>query len=306
MQKRKHLNVYNVLLKSPNFYQLECAEFFEAEELDEEVQVVELKQKVWVSTAVLTKMKFVGTYYVVMAEHTLGYISDVQPNDMGVLAGSVVRGGHNHLNGMVSIVPGFDKLRIATEQDFKDYRVRPPKGYSFLQEVFTAPTLEQVLLWGNEADSDFGSDEVDMPDSIIGQAAVERLVAIAFAAGRTAGSAPSSTATRAHLPISGLQGAGIELSPWVTDQHGDVSSLRFIKGTDPGNVANRVAVIEKTPRVRVKPCALDVEDYRNWRSGCSGEGGWDAVSQGWCDTQLLAMGYLVPDPKPFNLAMLES
>lgn len=64
--------------------------------------------------------------YVVLNEHTLGYIHSQQPNLMGVLHGSVIRGGHNWLNGPVTIIPSVDQVRAATLEDFEAYRVVPP------------------------------------------------------------------------------------------------------------------------------------------------------------------------------------
>lgn len=64
--------------------------------------------------------------YVVMDEHTLGYLIPETPSFMGVLAGSVLKGGHDPLNGPAVIVPGHTKLRQATELDFKAFRVSLP------------------------------------------------------------------------------------------------------------------------------------------------------------------------------------
>lgn len=61
--------------------------------------------------------------YVVKDEHTLGYMIGNTGN-MGVLAGSVVRGGHNWINGSVSVFGSV--IRDATLADFEAYRVCPP------------------------------------------------------------------------------------------------------------------------------------------------------------------------------------
>lgn len=66
--------------------------------------------------------------YYVLNENTLGYVYAEQPNRMGVLAGSVLKGGHDWRNGPVAIMPGIDKLRPATLADFDEYRVSP-KGH---------------------------------------------------------------------------------------------------------------------------------------------------------------------------------
>lgn len=59
---------------------------------------------------------------VVLGEHTLCYRIEGSETMLGVLAGSVQRGGHNWLNGPVCIAPGA-KLRDATIADFDFYRV---------------------------------------------------------------------------------------------------------------------------------------------------------------------------------------
>jgi hypothetical protein len=85
---------------------------------------------------------------------------------------------------------------------------------------------------------------------------------------------------------------------------GDYCSMRIIEGTDPEVVTNRVAFIEKTPRVRALNSFDGNDDWKNWHQGWKGDDGWDPVAQGWCDTHLVTMGYIVPEPKPFNDKML--
>jgi hypothetical protein len=71
-----------------------------------------------------------GTSYVVMNDNTLGFINPtLLPGQMGVLHGSVLKGGHNWLNGPVLIAPS-DVLRPATLDDFKTFRVVPPPGFT--------------------------------------------------------------------------------------------------------------------------------------------------------------------------------
>jgi hypothetical protein len=60
--------------------------------------------------------------YVVMDEHTLGYLLEETPNYIGVLAGSVLRGGRNPLDGPAIVTPGLTRLRPATETDFEFFR----------------------------------------------------------------------------------------------------------------------------------------------------------------------------------------
>lgn len=61
--------------------------------------------------------------YVVKNENTLGYLLATNPPMMGVLAGSVLKGGHNPLNGPVLADPASDNLRPATKADFEAFRV---------------------------------------------------------------------------------------------------------------------------------------------------------------------------------------
>ncbi|HDS1721705.1 hypothetical protein NPS53_09345 [Pseudomonas putida] len=65
--------------------------------------------------------------YVVLNEHTLCYRIEATPTMLGVLAGSVRKGGHNPLYGPVSFTPRCT-LREATQKDFDEYRVCS-KGY---------------------------------------------------------------------------------------------------------------------------------------------------------------------------------
>jgi hypothetical protein len=65
--------------------------------------------------------------YVVLNEHTLCYRIEGSPTQLGVLHGSVVRGGHNSLNGPVTFTAS-SSLRAATLEDFDFYRVCP-KGH---------------------------------------------------------------------------------------------------------------------------------------------------------------------------------
>ncbi|MFA7483909.1 MAG: hypothetical protein WC314_25670 [Vulcanimicrobiota bacterium] len=59
--------------------------------------------------------------YVVMNENTLGYLTPV-PFQLGVLAGSMLKGGHDPLNGVALITPS-DRLRPAKKADFDTFRV---------------------------------------------------------------------------------------------------------------------------------------------------------------------------------------
>lgn len=108
------------------------------------------------------------------------------------------------------------------------------------------------------------------------------------------------------LPYNAHRVQGVKVSPWTPVPGAKYCSMRFVEGTDPKNVANRVAFIEKTPRVRAQPFSDVPDDCHNWHYGYKGDGGWDKDSQGWCDAQLLALGYLVSDPKPCDPDLLAS
>lgn len=99
-------------------------------------------------------------------------------------------------------------------------------------------------------------------------------------------------------------GNGALLSPWTT--HEGYCAMRFLAGTNPDVVANRIAFIEKTPRVRIAPEGLRVpakDDYLNWWQGPKGSGGgdpeadktygFDPESRAWCDEQLITLGYVL-------------
>ena len=92
-----------------------------------------------------------------------------------------------------------------------------------------------------------------------------------------------------------LPGAGVRLTPWMAPASAAYCSMRCVEGTDPEKVANRVAFIEKTPRVRRGPFTDDFEDYKNWEQAWKGDDGWDPEAQAWCDEQLVAMGYTLPE-----------
>lgn len=65
------------------------------------------------------------TIYYVMNENTLGYVQPHQPDVFGILHGSVLKGGLDDKQGFITILPGSDKLRLATLADFEEYRVHP-------------------------------------------------------------------------------------------------------------------------------------------------------------------------------------
>lgn len=68
--------------------------------------------------------------YVVLNEHTLGYLIPEWKNAVGILRASVLRGSpHSDQDGWTMFVPGSDQVRAATEEDFQAYRVQLPRDY---------------------------------------------------------------------------------------------------------------------------------------------------------------------------------
>lgn len=86
-----------------------------------------------------------------------------------------------------------------------------------------------------------------------------------------------------------------KLTPWILR---DGFAMRCISDTDQENIGNRVALIEKTPRVRVLPYSNNgLYDSAAWLQGPQGTGPDDARAQIWCDQQLRNMGYILPGDK---------
>jgi len=80
----------------------------------------------------------------------------------------------------------------------------------------------------------------------------------------------------------------VPVGPWLMDGH---CAMRCLYGTDASRVENRVAFIEKTPRVRV---ALG-EEQGSWEQGPKGsapECGRHQPSREWCDLRLVELGYV--------------
>jgi hypothetical protein len=97
-----------------------------------------------------------------------------------------------------------------------------------------------------------------------------------------------STDERRPLVLKSLQ----RLSPWteVPDTAGKCW-MRFLEGTDPSDVANRVAFIEKTARVRLAEMTDPGTDSMNWFAGPKGADGNDQRVRDWCDEHLVELGY---------------
>lgn len=96
------------------------------------------------------------------------------------------------------------------------------------------------------------------------------------------------------------RGNGIKLSPWIIVE--GYCATRVPVGTDPNLIENRVAFIEKTPRVRIANYEGNfLDDWKNWAQGPKGSGGGDPEkdltygfyppSRQWCDEELKKMGY---------------
>lgn len=98
------------------------------------------------------------------------------------------------------------------------------------------------------------------------------------------------------------------ITPWITY---DDCSLRHVVGRDPEDVRYRVALIEKTPRVRIRPAHFrehhgTYEDggpyveyhwpeHCDWCYGEKGDEPNDEESKAWCDAMLKLLGYKLED-----------
>jgi hypothetical protein len=84
----------------------------------------------------------------------------------------------------------------------------------------------------------------------------------------------------------------VVLSEWII-LDGDYAT-RIILDTDVKEVKNRIAFIEKTPRIRVLPYNSEYTDWTNWyyNSGLgSCDRGLDQDARDWCDQELIKRGY---------------
>ena len=97
-----------------------------------------------------------------------------------------------------------------------------------------------------------------------------------------------------------------KITPWiVNEEYG--CAYRHIVGADPEDITKRVALIEKSPRVRIRSAFLrldkgryeDGEEYTierwpehlDWCYGDKGDGHADPESRQWCDAMLKLLGY---------------
>lgn len=95
----------------------------------------------------------------------------------------------------------------------------------------------------------------------------------------------------------------MKLSNWIVVD--GYCAARIIEGGDIDAVADRVAFIEKSPRVRTAPYSTFWADGKKWEVGPKGCGGnieengetiygYYQPSRDWCDEQLIEMGYELP------------
>lgn len=82
---------------------------------------------------------------------------------------------------------------------------------------------------------------------------------------------------------------GVHVGPW---QDVGGAAARVMLGRHPGDLRARVAVIEKTPRVRTGTAGQDDRrcDHLNWLPGPRGDGPDDTASRAWCDAALRELG----------------
>jgi hypothetical protein len=99
----------------------------------------------------------------------------------------------------------------------------------------------------------------------------------------------------------------MKTTPWIVVD--GYCACRCLGGSDPHLIENRIAFIEKTPRVRVNSYLLPfLEDWKNWKQGPKGDGGgdpekdltygFDPDSREWCDAELLKLGYILDNSDP--------
>lgn len=63
-------------------------------------------------------------------------------------------------------------------------------------------------------------------------------------------------------------------------------------GGRPENIEDRVALIEKTPRVRISHRHDNQsQEHRNWKPGPKGDDAMDEESRAWCVDELKSLGW---------------
>ena len=78
----------------------------------------------------------------------------------------------------------------------------------------------------------------------------------------------------------------ITLTCWISDPDYPECFMRIVEGSDPLIIQNRVAFIEKTPRIRISST-----EWKYGNKGCGQELGSFQPSRDWCDNELLRLGY---------------
>ena len=86
----------------------------------------------------------------------------------------------------------------------------------------------------------------------------------------------------------------VEISDWIIID--EYCAMKIIKDSNPDLIKNRLAFIEKTPRIRIGMFVNNDTDYQNWKQGPKGEGGcieddpdiygFYQPSRDWCDKKL--------------------
>lgn len=99
------------------------------------------------------------------------------------------------------------------------------------------------------------------------------------------------------------------VSDWIVED--GYCALRALEGSDPEDVNNRIAFIEKTPRIRTKWTSDAINHQSNWSEGPKGAGGnieddgetiygFYPPSRAWCDAELTKSGFIVPNITSFT------
>ena len=92
----------------------------------------------------------------------------------------------------------------------------------------------------------------------------------------------------------------MKIGPWVAvkETYNGIEHIvgmtRVKIGGDVDNISDRIAFIEKTPRIRIRPADHGVEgnDFLNWAArSFKGDGPDDKDSMNWCNQALKLFGY---------------
>ena len=99
-----------------------------------------------------------------------------------------------------------------------------------------------------------------------------------------------------------LEKINMKLTDWIVDEDG-ISVYRAIKGLNANDSDNRIAFIEKSPRVKIPRFSLCIETFNEvgctglsseksaWLYGDKGSDCFDGESREWCDKMLVLLGY---------------